>query len=327
MPTPLISIIVLNYNGKRFNEVCLNSIVRQITTEEVIFADNASTDESLMAARRTFEQSAIRWVQNGGNLGYAGGNNRAAAVATGKFLLFLNNDIELAEDGLRCLTECLCNNPDLIAAQCALLDYTNRDRLETAGVDVDVFGLCYGRNVGERWSDAGNLETIFSAVGAAFVVRADWFRKLGGFDESYFLTYEETDLCWRIWRAGGSVVYLPKVRVYHIGSGTRSKASYQTYLFVRNRIWTLKKNVDPGLLPIALVGNIVSMAAMAALYMMRRGAALPKAIFKGVIDGLWCRSADKAPHRPVVSTLQLIKAGVLKIPSASVLKNLVRYRI
>src|SRR5262245_60733399 len=101
--SPAISIVILNYNGAKWLDRCLESIRQQTIFEriEVIVADNASSDGSDQLAQKLLEGWPNgRFIANGGNLGYCAGNNRGAAAATGKYLFFLNNDTWLEADCL-----------------------------------------------------------------------------------------------------------------------------------------------------------------------------------------------------------------------------------
>lgn len=330
MTPPQLSVIVLNYNGKRHNSRCLRSLLPQAASCEVIFADNASTDGSFEAAREEFASAPIVWVQNGANLGYAGGNNAAARHATGTYLLFLNNDTEVAPGTIAELLQYLAAYPDIAGGQCALIHDADRAHLQTAGVDVDIFGFCYDRSAGRPPESVTAVEPIFTANGAALVVSAKWFARVGGFDESYFLLFEETDLCWRICLAGGSMRYFPRAWVYHVGSGTRVNGPSQVALFASNRVRTLRKNIGPALLPLALTGHVFGMLLLAGACALRGAPETAAATLRGVRDGLFDgtlreRRASVQAHR-CVSDGQLIRRGMLKLPNVrELISNTARY--
>lgn len=321
----LLSVIVLNYNGVKHNARCLDSLLSQEGDYEIIFADNGSTDGSYAQARERYPNRSIIWVDNGANLGYAGGNNTAARFASGEYLLFLNNDTELAPRMVPRLLSYLKASPRIAGGQCALIKDSERDKLEAAGVAVDVFGFCYARY---RDADPKELlaeETIFSGVGAALVVSRKCFDAVGGFDESYFLLYEETDLCWRINLSGGTLRYFPEAYVYHVGSGTREKNPFQVELFIRNRLKTLRKNVGTLLLPLSVSGNVLGMLALAAAYALRRRPSLAAACLRGIWHGLSANVGESRRRIQLTrrrSDLQLIKDNRLRLPSiAGVIKN------
>lgn len=330
MNAPQLSIVVLNYNGKRHNSRCLRSILAQPGPYQLVFTDNASTDGSFDAAREEFASAPIVWVQNGANLGYAGGNNAAARHASGAYLLFLNNDTELAPDTIEQLLRYLERFPGVAGGQCALIRDDDRRRLQTAGVDMDLFGFCYDRNAGRPPESVTAADEIFTANGAALVVSSEWFRRVGGFDDSYFLLFEETDLCWRIRLAGGTMRYFPRSWVYHVGSGTRVTGPAQIELFAQNRVRTLRKNLGSTFLPIALSGHVVGMALLALACLLRGAPEIAGATLRGVRSGLRDdtirerRRSVQAFRR--ISDVQLIRCGMLKWPNArGLLANTARY--
>lgn len=323
----LLSVIVLNYNGSSHNVRCLRSLLAQdLSGVEILFADNGSTDNSFEDARRSFEGCGINWIDNGANLGYAAGNNAAATQASGRFLLFLNNDTEVGPHAVASLKKHLEAQPDIAGGQCALIQDANRMRLEAAGVDVDIFGFCYARESGALPESQSLPKKIFTGVGAALVISAEVFHRLGGFDESFFLLYEETDLCWRIALSGESLLYFPDVHVYHVGGGTRVKGPKQVRLFVRNRVRTLRKNLGPVLLPLALSGNIAAMTALALTYLVRRRADMATATVQGLREAMFdpnvsCRRRETQSMRKV-SDSELLRRGLLRLPSiAQLMKN------
>jgi GT2 family glycosyltransferase len=330
MNSPLLSIIVLNYNGKQHNSRCLHSLLPQIAECELIFADNCSADGSFEAAREEFASAPILWVENGANLGYAGGNNAAARKASGRFLLFLNNDTEAAPDAIPQLRAYLQTYPGLAGGQCALVHDADRTRLQAAGVDVDIFGFCYDRSAGSAPDSVTNPEVIFTGNGAALVVSAEWFWRVGCFDESYFLLFEETDLCWRIGLAGGKLRYFPRARVYHVGSGTRMSGPAQVALFARNRVRTLRKNVGAVLLPFALAGHVLGMLLLSAICALRgapdTAAATLRGVRQGLLDTTIRRRREDAQALRRLSDMELIRRGMLKLPNVrGLLANIARY--
>lgn len=264
-----ISIIILNYNGMKYVEKCLASVLNsKYTNFEVIFVDNASSDESFTYVKQKFHSNPyLRLVVNDSNYGFALGNNIGVRNATGKYLMFLNIDTIVDSDWLMELMSIMEANPLYGAAQCKLLLMDNPKLIDSAGHYMDWFGISYVR--GHEEEDRGQyekVEEIFGATGAALIMRRDIFEKLGGFDKDFFMLFEEDDLCWRIWLAGYKVLYIPKAIVLHKSAYTyqkrgllRSKLGDYNNLFLsrRNRIISLSKNYSTKnlirLLPISIM--------------------------------------------------------------------------
>jgi len=225
---PLVSIVILNYNGSQFIANCLNSIFESLYNAfEIIFVDNASTDNSLSIVN-SFEKLArnqrLIIVRNSSNLGYAKGNNIGAALAQGEYLVFLNNDTMVEPSWLQELVDAVSKDQDVGAAQSKLLVLDRSERVfDSAGDFIDFYCLAFRRAAGER--DFGQYETmeeVFSARGACMLIRHSILKEVGGFDPSFPLEFEDIDLCWRIRLRGYKVVYVPQSVVFHKGYSTLS---------------------------------------------------------------------------------------------------------
>ena len=209
-PTPVVSVVILNWNTAQWIPRCLESLRRQtiFSQIEIIFTDNASSDDSGEIART----GMAGWpngtfLQNGANFGFAGGCNRGAAVATGKYLFFLNPDVWLETN---CLEELAAagEKTGAMAVAPMILDYAD----DTVQWWLDNgFDFC-GWPVSARFDR--ERTTSFSGGTFAFI-RTDTFWKLGGYDEEFFMYGEEEDLAWRIWLGGGNVVAAPNARLHH----------------------------------------------------------------------------------------------------------------
>jgi hypothetical protein len=225
---PLVSVIILNYNGSRFIANCLNSIFESIYSDfEIIFVDNASTDESISIVngfKKLARSQRLIIVRNSSNLGYAKGNNIGVAHARGEYLVFLNNDTVVEPRWLQELVDAVATDRDIGAAQSKLLVLDRDERVfDSAGDFIDFYCLAFRRAAGER--DLGQYETmeeVFSARGACMLVRHSILKEIGGFDPDFVLEFEDIDLCWRIRLRGYKVVYVPRSVIFHKGFGTLS---------------------------------------------------------------------------------------------------------
>lgn len=223
---PLVSIVILNYNGEGFVKACLDSITAlNYPNFEVIFIDNASDDSSVDIVYKAIQLTdlSIHLIRNKNNLGYAAGNNIGLKKSKGKYVFFLNIDTEVNSDGLRELVITMEKDPKIGAAQSKLLLSHDRAILDSSGGFLDYYGFCSARGRGEVDKDQQGVSDIFYARGAALAVQREVLNKVGSFDPSFFLQCEEVDLCWRIWLHGYRVVYVPKSIVYHAGGGILRK--------------------------------------------------------------------------------------------------------
>ena len=271
-PGPLLSVIILNYNGAPWLQRCLDSVRRQTLFDqiEIIVADNASPDGSeglaagLMAGWRNG-----RTLQHGSNLGYSEGNNRAALEARGRYLFFLNTDTWLEPHCLERLVQEMQAAGGAAAAP-LVMDYMDGAIQSTGSRGFDIFGLLS--------SKAGRQERgeIFAAEGCSLLIEREWFRKLGGFDDQFFMYADEYDLCWRLWVAGGTVILAPSAEVHHRGAvavnprgGERvleaRTSDTKRYYANRNNLLVLLKNSQHLLL--ALVPLQLLLLGTEALFM------------------------------------------------------------
>ena len=289
---PLVSVIVMNYNGAPWLKPCLQSLREQTLFEqiEVIVADNASPDRSeLMAAQLMAGWPRASTLAFLTNVGYAAGNNRAAVRATGEYLFFLNNDIWLEADCLAKLVEQLRASKAQVAAP-LVLEY-GESAVQSAGENgFDIFGLMSGP---ADWQAA---HEIFIASGPALLIEAEWFRKLGGFDDEFFMYAEEFDLCWRLWLAGGRAVLAPDARLHHRGAaavnpngGTRMvelrTSDAKRFYANRNCLLVLLKNCQHLLLlmvPLQLA--LMASEALVTFVLARRWTHLRRAYIDAVRD-------------------------------------------
>ncbi len=260
MKTPLVSIVVLNYNGGKFLVEAIGSILKtQYPNFEVILADNGSTDDSIHRIALMTKDPRLRILKNKQNLQYAIGNNVAVDEAKGVYVALLNNDVSTTPGWLTPLVDVLNSNPNVGACQSKLLQFFNPRMFDSAGGFMTTNGI--GGNRGFDVVDEGQYdetEQIFVAKGAAMLIRKDLFKKVGGFDPLFIALYEDVDLSWRIHLAGFKVVYVPTSIVYHIGrASSRKNPSRETFLSTRNSIITLLKNYSLGNLLRSLLTSIL----------------------------------------------------------------------
>jgi GT2 family glycosyltransferase len=228
-PAPMISVVVLNYNGARWLERCLQSLERQtiFSQIEVIVADNASPDHSdRLAAELMKEWPNGQVVQNGANLGFCEGNNQGAKQAQGQYLFFLNNDTWLEPDCLEVLLATV-QSRGAQAGTPLMLNYDDDSVQSSGGQGFDIFGLM---------SLAGptpETKEVFVVGGCSYLIRSELFRKVGGFDPVFYMYADEYDLSWRVWISGGRAVVVPRARLHHRGAASVNPAGGGKVLEVR----------------------------------------------------------------------------------------------
>lgn len=246
-----VAIVILNWNGKRFLEQFLPSVMRTSYGHfEVIVADNASTDDSVAWLRQTYP--AIRIIQLDRNYGFAKGYNEALKQVKADYYILLNSDVEVTPGWLDPMVALLDTNPGVAACQPKILSWHNKTQFEYAGAAggwMDHLGYPFsrGRIFDVCETDHGQYdesEPIFWASGAALFIRSSIFHEQHGFDEYFFAHMEEIDLCWRIQLSGKEIWATPASVVYHVGGGTLPKGnSRKVFLNFRNNHIMLAKNL------------------------------------------------------------------------------------
>ena len=256
------AIVILNWNGENFLRQFLPTLIEKtnIPETEIIVADNASSDGSLEYI--SSHHPSVRTILLDKNYGFAGGYNRALQQVDAQYYLLLNSDIEVTDNWLPALTTYLDQHPDVAACQPKIRSFYNRSQFEHAGASggfIDRLGypFCRGRILGVAETDNGQYDDIidiFWATGACLLIRADIFKKAGGFDDVFFAHMEEIDLCWRIKNSGERIVCIPQSTVYHVGGGTlNAESPFKTYLNFRNNLLLLYKNLPRKSLRITLL--------------------------------------------------------------------------
>ena len=270
-----LSVVILNWNGRRHMERFLPSVVEHSSTTEgveVVIADNGSTDDSL--AWLALNYPTLRVVRLERNYGFAGGYNRALREIKSDYYLLLNNDVEVSDGWLRPLIDTLDAEGDVAAVVPKLLSSEHRDEFEYAGASggfIDYLGypFCRGRILSTTEKDMGQYDSrrdIFWGSGAALCCRAEVFHSLGGFDEDFFAHMEEIDLQWRMQLSGWRIIVEPRSVVYHLGGGTLKPSAQKIYLNHRNNLAMLYKCSTPmQRLVVATIRPFTDMAEAALL--------------------------------------------------------------
>ncbi|HNX81568.1 MAG TPA: glycosyltransferase family 2 protein [Candidatus Omnitrophota bacterium] len=265
---PLISVIVLNYNGKKVLLPCIESVLKtKYPNFEIVLVDNCSQDGSIEDIERIYQsETRLRIVKNDCPHYYAGGNNIGFENSRGAIAVFINNDTEVDPAWLTEIRVAF-DNPAVAAVQPKILYHHTPDTIDNVGQEFDVFGFGFGRNHNQKDRGQCNaIQEICFASGVAFAARSALLKRIGVFDEDYIFYYEDTDLSWRIRLAGYSIIYRPQAVVYHkVSKTTRVFSSVQELAFHsrKNRIATMLRNYSLISLLVFLPGTLCIYALMA----------------------------------------------------------------
>jgi GT2 family glycosyltransferase len=282
---PLVSVVVLNCNGKRLLERCLSAIFdSSFSNFEIIVVDNGSVDGSVKDIVKIFgKDSRLKVISNKFNLGVAEGHNVGIRNSLGEYIAFLDNDTKISQNWLYELTKVLESNSTVGAVQGKIFFMDNESVFDSTGGFIDYYGVSCER--GNRKKDVGQYEkvtAIFHSKCSAMMVRRRTLTEVGYFDPLYFTHYDDTDLCWRIWLKGYQVLYTPSAFVLHNVSYTAIELRLdQVYFLAKNCITTLAKNYSAKNLVKYLPGFLALEVTRSILYFAkrdRRSISLVKAI-------------------------------------------------
>ena len=247
--TPLLSIVVINWNTRDLLDGCLGSIRSHVTDipVEVFVVDNGSTDGSQQRVRERHPGVAL--LELGRNLGFAAGNNIALRRSAGKYCLLLNSDTVLTAGAVQAVVAYMEGNERVAVAGLQLLNADGSRQNSIANCPTlltELFNksllrrLSPGRFPGKEHTYAGPIE-VESVIGACLFVRRQAMEQVGVLDEDYFFYLEETDWCLRFRMAGWRVIHFPGAAIVHLQGrsiervNVRARIEYfrSRYLFFR----------------------------------------------------------------------------------------------
>jgi GT2 family glycosyltransferase/glycosyltransferase involved in cell wall biosynthesis len=242
-----VTVVIVNFRGVDDTITCARH-VQELELEdqpEIIIVENDSGDDSAERIRATLG-SSVRLIESAVNGGFAGGCNLGAAHATGEFLAFINNDARPDPAWLSAAIAALRADSTIGCVASKVLDW---DGVLVDYVDAALtwYGMGYKPGAGSPYD--GGAETphdVLFATGSAMVTRTELFCGIGGFDERYFMFYEDVDLGWRMNLLGHRVRYVPASVVFHKHHASIAKfgSFRERFLLERNALMTLYKNLE-----------------------------------------------------------------------------------
>lgn len=241
--TARVTVVVLNWNGRRFLERCLSALQTQVFRDlEVILVDNGSTDGSVAFVQERFPQ--VRLIVNPENRGFAAANNQAIRATRSEFVATLNNDTETDPRWLAELVGAAEREPRVGMCASKMLFAERPETINSAGVALDRAGIAWDWRGGEQDNpqESAPVEVFGACAGAALYRRA-MLDEIGLFDEDFFAYLEDVDLAWRAQWAGWRALFVPTARVLHFHSGTAKEGSpFKNRLLGRNKVWLIAQN-------------------------------------------------------------------------------------
>ena len=269
---PLLSVIIVNFNGRHHLEECFGALERQTLPRsiwEAVLVDNASVDGSVEFVARRFPR--VRIVRLEKNLGFAAGNNIGIQHARGRLLALLNNDTAADSRWLAELIAAAEAHPNAGGIAGKIVFHRDPSLLQSTGLVLYRDGR--GGDRGFRERDIGQYEAsgeeVFGGCGAGMLLRRELIEDIGGFDERLFMYYEDLDLAWRARWRGWSFVYAPRAVIRHVHCASSGEWSpFFTFHVERNRVLVNVKN-NTALRSLWIVAGFLGRLARAWYRIMR----------------------------------------------------------
>lgn len=243
-PRGLVTVIIVNWNGRHYLEGCLNSLrVQTYRDFDIVMVDNASSDGSAAFVRERFPE--VRVIESKRNLGFARGNNLGLEYATGAYVALLNNDTVSDPGWLRALIDAV-QSSDIAGATGAVFS------LDEPHKRIFTLPLINRYSARALWTAAEYpLTDVHYLSGNNLLVKRSVIDEVGPLDAGYFSYFEETDWCARMIVAGYRVVFSPDAKVWHKELGSTNLATNRYYM-ERNRLRFALKNFDPSYVAVFL---------------------------------------------------------------------------
>jgi len=261
-PDPVVSIVVVNWNGAEVLPRCLEALSAQTYREfDVTVVDNGSKDGSADDLERRWP--GVRVLRLAENKGFAVANNLSAEQTAGRWLVLINNDAFPEVNWLETLISATKEYPEYSFFGSRLVQYHDPDMMDGAGDVYHISGLAWRRHYNHPVSEVPhNVEEIFGPCAAAAMYLREAFLEVGGFADYYFSYHEDVDLSFRLRLAGYRCLYVPDAVVKHVGSATTGvQSDFAVYYGHRNLVWSFFQNMPTRLLwkylPAHILANLI----------------------------------------------------------------------
>ncbi len=292
-----VSVVIPNYNGKRFLKACLGSLERQSFSEfETILVDNGSTDGSIPYVREKFPW--VRLVALEQNGGFCRAVNAGIRAAKAPYVLLLNNDVAADKEFVGEMLSGIRRYKKCFSCSAQLRNMHHPELVDDAGDYYCALGWAYALGKDKPLAAYQKPRRIFASCGGAAIYRKAVFEQIGYFDEAHFAYMEDIDIGYRARIFGYENRYLPKAVVYHAGSGTTGSRynEFKVRHSAKNNVYVIYKNMP-------LLQFLINLPFLAAgflakqLFFIKKG--FGREYAQGFAEGLsLCHKGRKVPFSP-----------------------------
>lgn len=294
----LVSIIIVNWNGRHLLQECLEAIFSQsYSNYEIVLVDNSSKDDSVTFIQEYYP--FIKIIALSSNTGFTGGNIAGLQYVSGDAIVLLNNDAVLTERSLEFMVKGLCSRPD-IGSCSARIVIAGTGLIDSVG---DTFTTAFsGTKMGEfePMEHFENSRFVPGACAAAVMYRREMLDQIGFLDDDFFFNHEDTDLNLRAWLAGWKCLYVPEAIVYHkVNASVGFMSDFGVYHFARNTVWVWVKNLPIGFMVRSLPQRVMYELSSFVYFCLVKGKWRP--FLRGKYDALrgirkmWRKRKDLLP--------------------------------
>ena len=320
-----ISVIIPNYNGIKFLEDCVDSLMDQtFHSFEIILVDDCSEDGAMQALEKKYPDNGsfprTHYLYHDTNCGFARSVNDGIEAASSEYVLLLNNDTKADRNFVGRMYKAISSHNDIFSISARMLSMSDPDIMDDAGDYYSALGWAFSPAKDKPASMYDKASYIFAACGGAAVYRKAALLALGGFDNRHFAYLEDIDLGYRARLYGWKNVYLPGAVVLHAGSGTSGSRhnKFKVTLSSRNNIYLIYKNMPDWQILLNLPFFIAGFG-IKTLFFMVKGLGLT--YLAGLLEGFrMCRKAGKS----VRVDFKRIPAGRIWALEGELLLNILR---
>lgn len=280
-----VSVVIPNYNGEKYLEKCLDSLMEQsLKPDEIIIVDNDSKDKSIDIINKY--KNKIKLIVLDKNYGFSVAVNRGIRESNSEYVALLNNDTELDKNWLEELVKCISSDKNIFSCCSKMLRYDNRNIIDDAGDFYTALG--WEQKIGDGANACKKhmvSKEVFSACAGAAIYRKEIFDKIGYFDENFFAYMEDVDLSYRAKIYGYKNYYCADAKVYHIGSATSGSKynNFKVKLASRNNIFLIYKNMVGWQFVLNFIFIFLGIIVKAGFFSLK---GYGKAYCLGIVEGL-----------------------------------------
>ena len=237
-----LSLILINYQSKDYLEKCLTSIEKYLKKNnnfEIILVNN---DKESIEDLKGRYQLPIEIINPKKNIGFGAANNLASKKASGKFLLFINPDTELIDSSLLKLVQLLEKFPEIgIVGPKIIETEKSLPQPWTCGKKTSLFNILFRNSINKPWNKNKSVEVDWVS-GTALAVSKKLFKELSGFDEKFFMYFEDQDLCLRAKKAERKIIFYPFVKIYHFNGKSWKNEKDKKHHFYKSQDYFFQKH-------------------------------------------------------------------------------------